>query len=257
MITFPDIDTIEPGVDPWRAERPSFALDDRAPPMARMRPVPPGRSLFDDDFDLPPAAETPEEPEVIEPTFTLAELAAEREAAYRAGEAAARAVADASQSAADRTALAAIAASLDAASGEASEMAGDSADAIARLLLDTLAALFPALCARFGSAEAQALTGAILPALRQEPRATIRLPPALIQPVTETITRADPDLLPRVDFQPDPNLSAGDIRILWRNGEAGRDAGALWAEIGDILGMTGWPCPPIPQSAIKETASVE
>lgn len=257
MITFPDFDTIEPGDSPWPAESLGFTLDDRPPPAARVQAEPAGRSLFDDDFDLPPAPDIRAEPEVIEPTFTLDEYEAARTDAYRAGHAAARAEAEASIQAADRAMMAKIAASLDTTREDAARAAEDAAEAIGQLLLDTLAALFPALCARFGETEAQALTRAIVPVLRQEQRATIRVSPVLIQPIADMISRIDPDLIPRIDFQPDPDLLAGDIRIIWRNGEARRDCRALWSEIGDILGQAGWPVAPIPQPAMKETANVE
>ena len=122
------------------------------------------------------------------------------------------------------------------------------------MLLDTLAALFPALCARFGSAEAAAVARAILPALRLEPHATIRLAPALVPAITDTIQQADPSLLERLDILPDIGMAAGDIRIAWRNGAARRDVAELWTEIGDILGQAGWP--PVP-ARIKETIDVK
>lgn len=261
MIPFPDIDTLEPTTDSWPATTSGFALDDRAAFAARMPvaamphaavpgasipAVGPGRSLFDDDFDLPPAPESPEEPEVIEPTFSLAEYEAAREDAYRAGQASERAVAETERHAADRATLVAITASLDATRTDAARITEDAAAAIGGLLLDTLATLFPALCARFGDAEAQAVIRAILPVLRQEPRATVRIAPKLVPSVIDTITRVDADLMVRIDIEPDPTLPAGDVRVTWRNGEARRDARAVWREIGDILGQAGWPVPSSP-----------
>jgi len=135
--------------------------------------------------------------------------------------------------------------------------------------MDTLAAVFPALCARFGAAETQAVIRTILPVLRQEPRATVRIAPDLVAPVVETITRIDADLVARIDIEPDPTMPDGDVRVTWRHGEARRDARALWRDIGDILGQTGWPVPPplvatVPGAmpvampvAMKEPADVE
>lgn len=272
MITLPDIDAIEPGVSPWPSETLGFLLDDRPPPSARPAEARIGRALFDDDFDLPPPAETPQEPEIIEPTFSVAELEAAREEGFRAGQDAERQSRDAADRAAERQWLDAIAQALDGAAEAAEHAAEDAAEAMVRLLLDTFAAVFPAMCERFGEAEARALLAAILPVLRLEPRATIRLAPALGQAVTDAINRADRDLAGRIDIQPDPAMGAGDIRVSWRNGEAGRDARALWTEIGDVLGQAGWPLPrpgtplaepPAPQGAaspnatIKETADVE
>ena len=45
----------------------------------------------------------------------------------------------------------------------AASIAEQSAEAIARLLLDSLAAAFPALCARYGEAEVRAIVRAVLP----------------------------------------------------------------------------------------------
>lgn len=265
MIPFPDIDTLEPGTASWPANADGFALDDHASPSVRMPPAAPGRSLFDHDFDLPPAPESREEPEIIEPTFSLAEYEAAREEAFSAGQAQEREAAEAALRSADRRILEAIAGGLEAAGAEAERVAEEAACAIGGLLLDTLAALFPALCSRFGEAETQAVIRTVLPVLRQEPRATVRVPPSVVASIIETITRVDADLIARIDIEPDPALPLGDVRVTWRNGEVRRDARALWRDIGDILGQTGWPVPPtvaasartsIP-ATMKETADVE
>ena len=44
-----------------------------------------GVLLFDEDFDVPAPTESEQEPEVIEPLYTLAELKAAREDAAREG----------------------------------------------------------------------------------------------------------------------------------------------------------------------------
>lgn len=275
MIPFPDIDTLDAGTDPWPGAVARFALDDRplplvplaaplAAPVAAPEPasaVAPGRSLFDDDFDLPAPPEPREEPEIIEPSFSLAEYEAARDEGFRAGEEAAREAADAARNAAEHATLAAIAASLDAVRDDAAQVVEDAATAIGGLLMDMLAAVFPALCARFGAAETQAVIRTILPVLRQEPRATVRIAPDLVAPVVETITRVDADLVARIDIEPDPTVPDGDVRVTWRHGEARRDVRALWRDIGDILGQTGWPVPPPPVATIpvtmKEPADVE
>ncbi len=243
MIPLPDIDAAGTRASSWSADGAGFELEDH-PGIRRVRTAHGGRSLFDEDFDRPPQPAGPAEPEIIEPTFTLAEYEACREEAWRAGQAAERDAIRCAEETATRDALASIAAQLDNARAEADHATEDSADALARLLLDTLGVLFPSLCARFGAAEAEGLVRAILPALRQEPRATIRLPPALVRQVSAVIEQADPDLLPRIDFVADEAMPPGDIRITWRNGEARRDAALLWTEIGDILGQAGWPTVP-------------
>ena len=251
MIPLPDIDAAEGTTRPWDPRIAAFELDEGPPPG---RPPIRRRSLFEEDFDLPPRAEAPPEPEIITPTFSLAEYEACREEAWQAGQAAERDAIRAADSIATRDALAAIATHLGAARADSADIAGEAAEALAQLLLDTLAALFPALCARFGSAEAAAVARAILPALRLEPHATIRLAPALVPAITDTIQQADPSLLERLDILPDIGMAAGDIRIAWRTGAARRDVAELWTEIGDILGQAGWP--PVP-ARIKETIDVK
>jgi len=243
MITLPDIDAIEPGVSPWPAESLGFLLDERPPPSARPPEARIGRALFDDDFDLPPRSETPEEPEIIEPSFSVAELEAAREEGFRAGRDAEAQSRAASDRAIEQQWLGRVAAALDAAAETAEHVAEDAAEALVRMLLDTFAAVFPAMCERFGEAEAKGLVAAILPVLRLEPRATIRLAPALHQAITDTINRADRDLVGRIDLHPDLAMTEGDIHVTWRNGQASRDTSALWTEIGDILGQAGWPLP--------------
>src|ERR1035438_8015475 len=104
-----------------------------------------GVLLFDEDFDLPPPSP---EPEMIQPVFTAAELMAAREEAAREGRDSALAEADASGSAASWRALTEIAARMEAAREEAASIAEQSAEAIARLLLDCFATAFPALSTR-------------------------------------------------------------------------------------------------------------
>src|SRR5271157_1558890 len=109
----------------------------------RQRP-PAFGALFAEDFDL---AQPAPEPEVIEPVFSATELATAREAAWRDGHASGLDEAAASDAANTRRAMEAIASELRGARGAANECAERSADAIARLLLDSLAAIFPTLCA--------------------------------------------------------------------------------------------------------------
>ena len=259
MIPLPDIDAIEPGVSPWPTETLGFLLDERPPPSARPAEARIGRALFDDDFDLPPAVEARDEPEIIEPTFSVAELEAARADGFRLGQDTERQSRAALDRAAEHQWLEAITTALDRSVVAAEHVAEDTAEAVVRLLLDTLAAVFPTMCERFGETEAKGLMRAILPVLRLEPRATIRLAPALCQVITDMLNGADRDLAGRVDIQPDPAMTAGDIRVTWRNGEAIRDSRALWAEIGDVLGQAGWPLPrpgtPLPEVTAEHDAT--
>jgi hypothetical protein len=102
-------------------------------------------ALFAEDFDLP---ETTPEPEAVDPVFSPGEVAAARETAWRDGYAAGLQKAAESDVAATRQAIAAIAEQLAAERDAAAIRADQSAEAIARLLIDSLAVAFPAICAQ-------------------------------------------------------------------------------------------------------------
>jgi len=192
--------------------------------------------LFADDFDLPPE---PAEPEAIEPVFSAAEIAEAREAGWRDGHASTLAEAAASDTAAVRQTIEAIAAEFAALRETAAAQAGEAAEAIARLLLDSLAAVLPALCAQHGEAEMQALVRAVLPALSQEPEVTVRVGAESVEAISQEIAKCDPDLASRVRVVPCGTLPVGDVRITWRNGSATRDASALWQQVAAILMPAG------------------
>ena len=198
-----------------------------------------GRSLFAEDFDLAPATDMPPEPEVIEPTFSAAELEAARNHARHAGHAAAVAELAAADHAVIRRTVTEIAAQLANAREAAADVATRSAEAIAALLLDSLALALPALCAGYGDAELAAVIGAVLPALTQEPAITVRLHPRHEAMVTREVERLDPDLAGRTRIVPLATMAPGDVRVVWRNGSATRDTAALWARVSEALGVVG------------------
>jgi flagellar biosynthesis/type III secretory pathway protein FliH len=199
--------------------------------------------LFAEDFDrveqsLPDPDPTPE-PEVIEPAYTAADIAAARAQGFLDGHAEATTQAAISDQTALREALAAIARQLEAARDESAAIADASADAVARLLLKTLATLFPALCARHGEAELTAVLRVVLPALTEEPAITVRANPHDAPALTDEIARSDPDLAARIQLVPTDAMARGSVRIAWRHGTAVRDAAALWAQVADVLGQAG------------------
>ena len=109
-----------------------------------------------------------------------------------------------------------------------SDRAEQSAEAIARLLLDSLAAAFPRLCAQYGDAEVRAIVRVVLPGLTQEPAITVRAHPRTATALAQEIARLDPDLAAHVQTVECDAMPPGDVRIAWRNGSATRDAAALW-----------------------------
>jgi flagellar biosynthesis/type III secretory pathway protein FliH len=201
--------------------------------------VVPGATLFAEDFDHPLQPEPAPEPEVIEPSFNLAELEGAKSAAWQAGYDAAIEAATAADEAVARAAIAAIAAQLDAARDAASLLVEPCAEAIARLLLDSLRIALPALCAQHGEAELRAVIRVVLPALVQEPAITARVHPRLAATVAAELEHLDPELAPRIRIVTDATMRPGDARIHWRNGSATRDTAALWNQVAEALAPAG------------------
>ena len=210
--------------------------------------------LFDEDFDLPPAPAAPPEPEVIEPVFSAAELEAARAEVAQAAHDAALAAFETAAAFAARRALDTIAAEIAAAREDFARAAEQSADGIARLLLDCFAAAFPALSTRHGPGEIAAVLREVLPALRHEPKVVVRLSPHIAAGMTAEIERMDPDFVAHVRVVPTDAVGAGDVRIAWENGGAIRDTAAIWARIESILAPMGLLSP---RQTTKEHAYVD
>jgi len=191
-----------------------------------------GVLLFDEDFDLPPPRF---EPEPIQPVFSAADLRAAREEAARESRDIAAAEASASTQVTARLALAEIGRQIAASQAEVTSIAEQSAEAIARLLLDCFASAFPALSARHGPGEVTAVIRVILPALHREPKITVRVNPHILEDVTAELRILDPDLAARVHLVPTDAMPRGDARIAWENGAAARDTASLWSQIESIL----------------------
>jgi flagellar biosynthesis/type III secretory pathway protein FliH len=199
-------------------------------------PLPPLGALFAEDFDLPAAVP---EAEVIEPVFSLGDLAGARAAALREGRVAGLAEAAAGDAAATRRAIEAIALQLADARDAAAALAEQTADAIARLLLDCLARALPAFCAHHGEAEVRAIVRSVLPALTQEQAITVRANPQIAPAIMHEMGGLDPELTARVQIVACDEMAPGDVRIAWRNGAAIRDAAALWEQVATILAPAG------------------
>jgi flagellar assembly protein FliH len=192
--------------------------------------------LFEEDFDRP---ESVPEPEATEPIFSAADLANAREAAWQEGSAAGLEAAAASDAAATRRAIESVAAQFADASDTAAALGEQTADAIARLLLDSLAAAFPVLCACYGEAEVQAIVRSVLPALTREQAVTVRTNPLTARSLLREIGRLDPDFASRVQIVECDAMTPGDVKISWHNGAAVRDATALWEKVAAILAPAG------------------
>ena len=193
-------------------------------------------TLFAEDFDVP---EVVPDAEVIEPVYSVSELTAAREAAWREGHDAGSQDAATSDAAATHQAIVAFAEQFATECVAATARAEESAEAIARLLLDSLAAIFLTLCVRYGDAEVRAIVRTVLPALTQEPTIAVRAHPHTVRALTQEIARLDPDLATHVQAVDCDTMSPGDVRIAWHNGTATRDAAALWQQVAAILAPAG------------------
>jgi flagellar biosynthesis/type III secretory pathway protein FliH len=198
-----------------------------------------GVLLFDEDFDVPSPSGSEQEPEVIEPLYTLAELKAAREDAAREGREAALSELDGSATTAANRALTSIAEQIALARTESVSVSEQSSEAITRLLLTCFATAFPALSARHGASEAAALVREILPALQNEPKISVRVNPHIVAAITQEMQAFDADLAARVRLVPTDALGLGDARVTWDSGTAMRNTESLWKQIEDILAQAG------------------
>lgn len=196
-----------------------------------------GSLLFAEDFDLADVVPEPQviEPEVIEPTYSFVEVSEAREAAWRDGHSAGLQEAAADSVAAVHETATVIATQLAEEREAAAARAEQAAASIARLLLDSLDATFPALCARYGEGEVRSLMRIIVPALTQEPCITVRAHPRTAEAVADEVARLDPELSTRVQTVACDAMAPGDVRVIWRNGAATRDAAALWEQVVRVL----------------------
>jgi flagellar assembly protein FliH len=188
---------------------------------------PPSGSLFAEDFDLPLCAEEP-----AAATFSLAALESARAEAWAEGHAAGIAEATAEHATALGRAARSTAEQIAAIRSEALNLAEAHAEAVARLWLDTLASLFPALCRRHGEGEALALVKLVLPGLAGEPVITVRADPALAEHLANVIEAREPGC---VRIIANETALPGDIRISWNSGLASRDAMELWEQVAAVF----------------------
>ena len=180
--------------------------------------------LYAEDFDdigNPGAAgsEPLPEPEIIEPVFTAAELDAARAEAMQAG----RAEAEHGLAGSSNRLLVLVAEGVAEARAGAREAAEAVADGVACCMLSALAACLPVLCEKHGPAELRAFIRALLPALSDEPRITIRVHPDMSEVIRGEIGRLDSEIGERVRVLPVDEMAPGDARVTWGDGSAVRD----------------------------------
>ncbi|HEX5327136.1 MAG TPA: hypothetical protein VFW75_10755 [Acetobacteraceae bacterium] len=197
--------------------------------------------MFAEDFDSVSNGHD-QTPEVIAPVFTAAELAAARADAWAEGREAALAELNAEHDKAWSGMAQSITQQLVGVGKTMHRQAESHAETIARLLLDTLATLFPQLCARHGETEAQALAGAVLGGLTREPVITVRAGRVLARHLTDQLEELGSSHAMRVEVVSAETDMPGDFRITWHDGQASRDAAALWEQVAAVLAGAGLNC---------------
>ena len=205
--------------------------------MTAFRDAPVG-ILFAEDFDAVARLPAPE-PEVIEPVFSHADLIDAREAARAEGRAEAEAAARLGAAQQRTTLLARLADALAAAGAQAAASIEGHAEEIARLMLACLCQVLPALCADHGAAELRAAARALLPALRTEPRVTIRVHPHHVPDLQCELDALDPPLAGTAVLEPVQTMARGDLRVHWQSGRAERSAAAIRAALEAALAPLG------------------
>ena len=238
------------------------------------RPLSAGLGLFAHDFDDPAAngiivldeldaAEGG--PREAAPAITQDQLDQARAEAHALGLAAGRAEAETAQAVERHTLLAALLHQLRDADSRIRHAVDEAGAGMARLVLASLAAGFPSLCARHGAAELARFTREVTDLLAGEPRIVIRVHPAMLAALDECLATLEPERREAIVVEPRAALAPGDARIAWCHGLAVRDATALQARLADILaplGLAPVPVPelaqapgPAPRSAPRVTAS--
>ena len=207
-------------------------------PAQHKRPALHAGILFFEDFDADPLQQVAAAAEPV-PAFTETDLARARAAGFAAGRLDGAAQARGEHEAGAHGALTMIAASLGDAAQCASAASEEQASVVARLLLRALGAVLPALCARFGAAEAAAVALVLQPALHHEPAVSVRVNPHTRACLADALRALDPDLRARLRFIETDAVAEGDARIEWHEGAAVRDGAALWRSVTEVLAPLG------------------
>jgi len=199
--------------------------------------------LFAEDFDTPLEHSAEEAPELeesqkqVEPTpvFSAEEVEAARRLGYEEGKRDGEAEAKVSAAALAAQAISRIAEAMKRADAEAARIAEETADAFVRLLLDSLLAVLPGLCARYADAEIAAMVKAIVPQLRSESRVKISIHPDQKIAVEKELLSLEKEFRQRIFVETDFSIPRGDARIAWQNGSAVRNTRRAIAALKEAL----------------------
>lgn len=197
---------------------------------------------FDRDFGAPEEPEVPEieeeeEPEIIVPTFSEEEMAAERAEGFVEGlEQGRKEAADATEQKLLETIEQACEkiGAIYSVQAEANQEIGQEMISVSTAIAKKM---FPDLNARNALGEVERVVQETLKAITEEPRVQIIVNPDLRELLTERLAT----MTHRAGFEGkvfvngDPSLILGDCRIEWSNGAAIRDSDELWEMIDEII----------------------
>ncbi len=204
--------------------------------------------LYAEDFDAPviPTAKgaargvPSPEPELVVPSYSLAELQAAARHAHEEGRLIERRDAAATASAQSDMALSALVLQMTETRQQATRMVDQSLHMLAGTTLSLLAAAVPELCRRHSAGELHALMRRVLPPMRQIPALSIRLHPTMRTVIEAQVGSLLLDSGTSVTWIETSAIAAGDIAITWQNGTALRDTASIGAAIRDaVLSMLG------------------
>jgi flagellar assembly protein FliH len=196
--------------------------------------------FFTEDFDAVSCSEAAPEPEAAAtPDAPDAELLALREAAYQDGLRDGLQQAAAGHDAAARRTVAALEEHLKTAQYQAAQEADRAATTVARLLIQFLMKMLPAVCARHGAEEIADVARAVLPGLHQEPNVVVAVHPEVAAAVELELTRLGADMRQRAVLAPTASVPPGDVRITWRDGSAARDTSELMQRVAAVFASHG------------------
>lgn len=199
--------------------------------------------LYAEDFDAPvsPVAKgnargpVVAEPELIVPTYSLAELQAAAAHAHEEGRLLERRESALTASVERNSALAALRLQMSEMQQHATRAVDQGLQMLAGTTLSLLAAAVPELCRRHSPGELHALMRRVLPPMRQMPAMSIRLHPSMRASLEEQVDILLLDSGTEVTWIEAPAMAAGDIAISWQNGAALRDTAAIGASICDAV----------------------
>lgn len=171
------------------------------------------------------------------PTFSEAELAAARQAAFAEGRAAGVAEAEGCHAARLATAVEALTPQIAALAQDVAAAADARRRDSLEAALTVVRKLFPQLARAHGLEELHTVVEQCLERLRDEPRVVIRCADADLDALQARAEQAAArsGFEGKLVFLADERLKTGDLRVEWADGGAERDQKALWQEIDAVI----------------------